>query len=77
MVFTESESTLKSRPLTYLYEELGEASTPHLLQGHRLSHLYEGLEADVDLNDDIDTISKRFLYLTKNLCHFWNRWRKV
>ena len=76
-VFTEVESTLNSRPLTYLYDELGEALTPsHLLYGHRLSHLSEGINPEIDPNDDVDNLSRRFLYLTKKLSHFWNRWRK-
>ena len=76
-VFTEVESTLNSRPLTYLYDELGEVLTPsHLLYGHRLSHLSEGINPEIDANDDVDNLSRRFLYLTKKLSHFWNRWRK-
>ena len=76
-VFTEVESTLNSRPLTYLYDELGEALTPsHLLHGHRLSHLSEGINPEIDHEDDVDNLSRRFLYLTKKLSHFWNRWRK-
>ena len=46
-VFTEVENTLNSRPLTYLYDELGEALTPsHLLYGHRLSALSEGIDSE-------------------------------
>ena len=76
-VLTEVESTLNSRPLTYLYDELGEALTPsHLLHGHRLSALSEGIDSEVEPNDVKEKISKRFLYLTKLLTHFWNRWRR-
>ena len=77
-VLSEVKNTLNSRPLTYLYDELGEALTPsHLLHGHRFSPLSEGIDPDSNLDDDNnDNLSKRFLYLTKKLSHFWNRWRK-
>jgi len=76
-VLTEVECTLNNRPLTYLYEELGEAVTPaHLLYGHRLSPLSEGIEPKIDPYFDHDKISRRFLHLCKLLSHFWNRWRK-
>ena len=76
-VLTEVESTLNSRPLTYLYDELGEALTPsHLLYGHRLSALSEGIDSEVEPDNDKGKLSKRFLYLTKLLTHFWNRWRR-
>ena len=76
-VLTEVESTLTSRPLTYLYDELGEALAPsHLLHGHRLSALSEGIDSEVEPDDDKEKISKRFLHLTKLLTHFWNRWRR-
>ena len=76
-VLTEVESTLNSRPLTYLYDELGEALTPsHLLYGHRVSHLSEGINPEIDPGDNVDNLSRRFLYLTKKLSHFWNRWRR-
>ena len=76
-VLTEVENTLNLRPLTYLYDELGEALTPsHLLYGHRLSALSEGIDSEVEPDNDEGKLSKRFLYLTKLLTHFWNRWRR-
>ena len=77
-VLIEIEGTLNSRPLTYLYDELEEALTPsHLLFGHRLSPLSENVDIHANLdNVDNDKIHKRFLYLTRKLNHFWNRWRK-
>ena len=45
----------------------------HLLHGHQFSPLSEGIDPDNDLDDDNnDNLSKRFLYLTKKLSHFWN-----
>ena len=77
-VLVEIEGTLNSRPLTYLYDELEEALTPsHLLFGYRLSPLSENVDVHANLdNVDNDKILKRFLYLTRKLNHFWNRWRK-
>ena len=46
-VLTEVESTLNSLPLSYLYDELGEAlKSSHLLHGDRLSALFEGIDSD-------------------------------
>ena len=76
-ILTEIESTLNLRPLTYLYDTLGEALTPsHLLHGHRLSALSEGIDSEVDVNDDKGKLSTRSLYFTKLRTHFWNRWRR-
>ena len=78
-VLTEIENTLNLRPLTYQYEELGvEVLTPsHLLFGRRLSPLSEGIDPIVDDDDENNSsLSRRFLYLTRKLSHFWNRWRK-
>ena len=76
-VLTEVENTLNSRPLTYLYDELGEALTPsHLLHGRRPPALSEDIEPELELDETGDKLSKRFLYLTKKFSHFWNRWKK-
>ena len=77
-VLLEVEGTVNSRPLTYLYDTLDEVLTPsHLIFGYRLSTLSE----DVDINAELDQVDKskllkRFLYLTRKLNHFWNRWRQ-
>ena len=77
-VLLEVEGTVNSRPLTYLYDTLDEVLTPsHLIFGYRLSTLSE----DVDFNAELDQVDKskllkRFLYLTRKLNHFWNRWRQ-
>ena len=76
-VLTEVESTLNSRPLTYLYDELGDTLTPsHLLCGYRMSSLPESISSNIEYDEDHDKLTKRFLYLTNRLSHFWNRWRK-
>ena len=73
----EIECTLKSRPLTYQYNEVGEeVLTPsHLIYGRRIKTLPD----EVAVPDDainIDNCSARFKYLSTRLSHFWNRWRK-
>eukprot|EP00794_Sanderia_malayensis_P001256 gene1256-biopygen483 len=79
-VLTEVENNLNSCPLTFEYDELEEqVLTPsHLLVGRRLSSLSEGIELKSNINDaDINnSLNKRFLYLSRKLDHFWNRWRK-
>ena len=79
-VLTEIESTLNSRPLTYCYSEFGEeVVTPsHLLVGRRLTPLSTGFAtySNFDDSDPQLNLSKRFLYLTRKLSHFWNRWRR-
>ena len=77
-VLTEVEGTINSRPLTYYHEELDEqVLTPsHLLVGRRLSPLSDNVSIEID--DDVNdcNLSKRFLYLTQKLKHFWNRWHR-
>lgn len=41
-----------------------------------MAHLSEGINPDIDPDDNVDNLSRRFLYLTKKLSHFWNRWRR-
>ena len=79
-VLTEVECTLNSRPLTYYYSDLEEeVLTPsHLLVGRRLTPLSTGFVnySTFDDKDQQFNISKRFLYLTRILNHFWSRWRR-
>jgi len=79
-VVTEVEATLNSRPLTYHYSELGEeVLTPsHLLVGRRLTPLSTGFAnySSFDDKDPHSNLSKRFLYLTRTVNHFWSRWRR-
>ena len=74
IILLEVESTINSRPLTYLYEELdSEALTPsHLLYGRRLSTL----PVEITSNENGNLYPKRYRYLVNKLKHFWNRWGK-
>ena len=78
-VLTEVECILNSRPLSYMYDELGgEVLTPsHLFVGRRLLSLPSGTESHVkSLEHGSEyTLHRRFLHLTRILSHFWNRWR--
>ena len=77
-LLTQVESTLNSRPLTYIYDEFGyHALTPfHLMHGRRLSALSDHFEFDIDaLEEDPSSFTRRFAYLVKKLDHFWSRWR--
>ena len=71
----EVEGTLNSRPLTYVYDEVGsEPLTPsHLMVGRRLMSMPDGEVGD---DSDGEYCNKRFQYLTKKKQHFWNRWRR-
>lgn len=72
----EVESTLNDRPLTYVYDELGEEElTPaHLMYGRRLNSLPdEVVEPDDVGNPDYNS---RFKYLSAKLTHFWKRWSR-
>ena len=79
-VLVEVESTINSRPLTYSYEEIDEkVLTPsHLILGRRLLPLSEFVDLNVDLNEEItpENLSRRLMYITKRLNHFWTRWRR-
>ena len=74
----EVEGILNSRPLTYIYDEIGyEPLTPnHLLHGRRLPLLANNLEFDANEVDENAAIcKKRFWYLIKKLNHFASRWK--
>ena len=78
-MLTDIESILNLRPLTYCYSELGEeVLSPHLIHGRRLTPLSTGFSTcgSYDAYDSPLNLSKRFLYLTKTLSHFWNSWRR-
>ena len=77
-LLTQVESTLNSRPLTYIYDEFGyHALTPfHLMHGRHLSAFSDHFEFDIDaLEEDPSSFTRRFAYLVKKLDHFWSRWR--
>ena len=76
-VLVDVENTLNTRPLTYLYDELGDILTPsHLLCGFRMSSLSENINSDIDCSEDHNKLTRRFFYLTNRLSQFWNMWRK-
>ena len=77
-VLTEVECVLNSRPLTYLYDEVGgEVLTPsHLLTGRRLSTLCSDVPSNCKVDNTQYSLHKRYMYLMRLLSHFWNRWRK-
>ena len=41
-----------------------------------MSNLPESVSSNIEHYEDQDKLTKRFLYLTNRLSHFWNRWRK-
>ena len=65
----EVEGTLNSRPLTYVYDEVGsEPLTPsHLMVGRRLMSMPDGEVGD---DSDGEYCNKRFQYLTKKKTAF-------
>ena len=77
-VLSEIECTLNSRPLTNSYEELGElVLTPsHLILGRGLSTLSDNVDhnssfdAEDNVNDHYNDLTKIFLYLCRKLKHF-------
>ena len=75
-VLVEVEGILNARPLTYIYDEIGEEPlTPdHLLHGRLLTSISHRISCYED--EDDDKLTKRFIYLQKKLTHFWKRWRK-
>ena len=75
-VLVEVEGILNARPLTYIYDEIGEEPlTPdHLLHGRLLTSISHRISCDED--EDDDKLTKRFIYLQKKLTHFWKRWQK-
>ena len=82
-LLTEIESTINSRPLTFVSsEELEEPLTPsHLICGKRLCSLPD-VNNELDTNEDYveevttGTLTKRMKYIMYLLSHFWNRWNK-
>ncbi|XP_048576431.1 uncharacterized protein LOC125558945 [Nematostella vectensis] len=75
-VLVEVESTLNDRPLTYVYDEVGEVELipAHLMYGRRLNSFPDELvEPDDVANPDHNS---RFRYVSAKLSHFWKRWSK-
>ena len=74
-VLVEVEGTLNSRPLTYDYNEVEhEVLTPsHLIFGRRIQSMPDEIAEEPEENEN--SCSERFRYLTVKLVHFWKRWR--
>lgn len=75
-VLTEVEGTLNSRPIAYVYDEVGvHPLTPsHLVYGRRLTQLADNLNYD-NYHEPVVNYEKRFWYLTEKLKHFSDRWK--
>ena len=78
-ILTEIESTINSRPLTFVSsEELEEPLTPsHLICGKRLCSLPD-VNNELDPNEDnieevtSGTLTKHMKYVMYLISHFWN-----
>ena len=78
-VVTEVESTLISRPISYVYaEETEEPICPsHLVTGKRLTSLPEYQETDLlPDNESLVTLTQRYQYVCTLLKHFWKRFSR-
>ena len=73
-ILSDIENIVNNRPLTYLYEEVGEVITPnHLLFGRNLPTVWGGCLENESTETEID---KRAAHIKTVLFHFWNRWQK-
>ena len=77
----EVEGVLNSRPLTYVYvDDIEQALTPgHLLSGRKIVSLPEISEFNSEEIEEIpsqELLTKRSLYLSTIMKHFWKRWRR-
>ncbi len=72
---TEVKGVLNSRPLTYVYDEMGLVLTPsHVICGRRLlDKPNQDNEPESDIVENRESLSKRSRYLEKLLDHFRNR----
>ena len=78
-ILVEIESTLNSRPLTYVSsDEIGDPITPsHLVVGRRVNSIPIVSSAKIEAVDDSSSgVEARRNYLQKILTHFWNRWSR-
>ena len=73
-ILIEVEAVLNSQPLAYVEAEgIKEALTPsHLLLGSRIHTLPDPVISTTPVSN-VDTLTRRFRYLTKLSSHFWNR----
>ena len=72
----EIEGVLNSRPLTYLFEEVGEPLTPsHMITGRRILDKPRETE-NCNLSCDYKSLKRRAKYLTLVLEHFRTRFKR-
>ena len=73
-VLVEVETVINCRPLTYLYEEVGEALTPsHLAIGRRLISEVSWVESTNSAENSHESLGARYKYLQTILDHYWKR----
>ncbi|XP_057299540.1 uncharacterized protein LOC130630164 [Hydractinia symbiolongicarpus] len=72
-VLAEIQAAIKNRPLTFLYENIGEQPlTPNHLQFGRKINL-EASHIDSDENEK--DLCQRYDHLQRIINHYWNRWK--
>ncbi|XP_057302253.1 uncharacterized protein LOC130636526 [Hydractinia symbiolongicarpus] len=72
-VLAEIQAVINNRPLTFLYENIGEQPlTPnHLLFGRKIN-----LEAShIDSDENEKDLCQRYDHLQRIINHYWNRWK--
>ena len=76
-ILIEVEAVLNSRPLAYVEAEGIEEALPpsHLMLGRRIHTLPDPVISKTPVSN-VDTLTRRFRYLTKLSSHFWNRWHR-
>ena len=77
-IVIDIETTLNSRPLTYISEDdSGEQLTPsHLVLGRRVSCLPDIPDRSLVDNSSLHSLfSRRMKHIAKLLQHYWKRWR--
>ena len=74
----EVEGVLNSKPLTYVYVDIKQALAPgHLLSGRKIVSLPDISEFNSEEIEEISShelLTKRSLYLSALMKHFWKRW---
>ncbi|XP_057297390.1 uncharacterized protein LOC130627797 [Hydractinia symbiolongicarpus] len=72
-VLAEIQAVINNRPLTFLYENIGEQplAPNHLLFGRKIN-----LEAShIDSDENEKDLCQRYDHLQRIINHYWNRWK--